>query len=643
MRRATRPLSLERLEDRCVPTTYGNPWPDASHLTLSFAPDGTAVGSYANQLNQFLNTQIGNGNWQQEILRAVQTWAVNANVNVSVTDDGGQPFGAPGVIQGDTRFGDLRVAAYPLSETAAALEQPFDAAGGTWSGDLSFNSNLIFDPRQTGSFDLFSIALHEAGHALGLGHSSNTSSPMYPAYRGVRAGLSAEDVSRIQSLYGVRAPDRYEGSQGNDSFERASQLLIVDGVNVLPSEADITTLTDQDYYKISVGATLGPARVLLHTSGVSSLVAKLTLYDANRRVIDSVLATNPTGGDLSLRLPGSLLGLLSSTYYIKVESATSGVFGVGSYQVEVRPDAKLSLGTLTNLVAAAKVVVDNATNDSLASATGLTQVIAQTDSRFDYVYRASVSSSSDVDYYLLRAPAPPAGTQNVMTVMVWGMQNNGLDPDATIRNALGTPLAATVLVRDNGTYVLQVPSVPANTLLFVTVEAATPGGSRATGTYFLGVDFSAVVSVQTVLVTNRTSAGATTPTNVSGLTLTANQDLLFHFVLSTETTAAPAGSAVELTAFDPSGRIVYTAQAQAGESQSVNLFLARGGYTLRFRSVSASGQTIGPLFFNLSVSLLSDPVKPYQYDPTREPSGSSGGSSGGSSTASGNAYSSSVW
>ena len=37
-------LRAEILEDRCTPTTFGNPWPDASHLTMSFVPDGTQVG-----------------------------------------------------------------------------------------------------------------------------------------------------------------------------------------------------------------------------------------------------------------------------------------------------------------------------------------------------------------------------------------------------------------------------------------------------------------------------------------------------------------------------------------------------------------------------------------------------------------------
>ena len=48
-------LRAEVLEDRCTPATFGNPWPDATHLTLSFVPDGTQVASHSSNLFQALN------------------------------------------------------------------------------------------------------------------------------------------------------------------------------------------------------------------------------------------------------------------------------------------------------------------------------------------------------------------------------------------------------------------------------------------------------------------------------------------------------------------------------------------------------------------------------------------------------------
>ena len=56
----TRKASLrdfEVLEDRSLPSTFGVPWADPTHLTLSFAPDGTATPLGPNSLSQTLARQ----------------------------------------------------------------------------------------------------------------------------------------------------------------------------------------------------------------------------------------------------------------------------------------------------------------------------------------------------------------------------------------------------------------------------------------------------------------------------------------------------------------------------------------------------------------------------------------------------------
>src|SRR5262249_48710657 len=102
---------LETLEERCLLSTSGIPWPDGSQLTLSFAPDGTSAATPPSALFHTLAAVAPTWNQEREIARAFQTWAVAANLNFGLVGDQGQPFGTAGRPQGDDRFGDIRIGA----------------------------------------------------------------------------------------------------------------------------------------------------------------------------------------------------------------------------------------------------------------------------------------------------------------------------------------------------------------------------------------------------------------------------------------------------------------------------------------------------------------------------------------------------
>ncbi|MCI0682903.1 MAG: matrixin family metalloprotease [Gemmataceae bacterium] len=616
-------LLLEALEERCTPTVWNNPWPDAAHLTMSFAPDGTAVGPQTSDLFATLNAQMPASQWQMEALRAWQTWAVNANVNIGIVPDSGLAFGTSGPAQGDSRFGDIRLAAYPMAEQALAIASPFEAALGTWSGDMKLNNTVNFGPD---GYDLFTVFLHEAGHTLGLNLGADPTSAMAASYSGPRSDISASDKAALQALYGVRAKDSYEGAANNNTFPTATRLNLLaleGGLTTGNAEADITTANDDDFYKFTVPLYLGGLTVRVQTQGLSLLTPRVTVYNSAKKVIKTVASTTPNGGNIEIRLPS--IGLFQ-TYYVKVEGARSDVFGIGGYNLTVD-----SLPGVTGLVQGAGgavggllslINVDLHTNDSFLTGTLLGGLLGQTttSSRFDHAYKASIHDSWDVDYYKITAPTAPAGLDSsVMTVMAWGLNVGGLDPRVTVFDADQQVVAAQVLVNDNGSYTIQVPNAGSEATYYVKVEAAAPQGERGTGNYFLGIDFSTKAVELDEFVDGQLTASAPDTT----FQLTTKQTQLHHFVLSATTANPAVEAAVRMTIYDCEGRVVATRVAKAGETVSFDVALPPGTFFVRFAAGTKDKSAALPaLSFKLKGLVASDPIGPPVTDPTCDPSSS---------------------
>jgi hypothetical protein len=143
---------------------------------------------------------------------AMDVWAAASDfTNLGQVADGGVNAGAAEAAGGG--LGDIRIAAWEIlaSTTLAHAFQPGDesifGAGGSIAGDLHMDVNRNWtddagDVTGNGAFDIFTVMLHELGHALGLGHSAVVGSVMEPIYAGSRRTLHADDIAGIQAIYG---------------------------------------------------------------------------------------------------------------------------------------------------------------------------------------------------------------------------------------------------------------------------------------------------------------------------------------------------------------------------------------------------------------------------------------------------------
>jgi hypothetical protein len=615
-------LTLEPLEPREVPAVFGTPWPNASSLTLSFAPDGTRIGGISqdalgnDQPSRLFAQMAGAGTpaqWQTEILRAFQTWAVNANINIGLVPDAGSPFGPQSTAPGAGSVGDIRVGAFSASPDVIAVNQPYNLVNPAWSGGLLYNTAKSFSiGSQTDTFNIYSATLDEAGNILGLADTTDPTSALYGHYVGLRSGLNAADVAAIQSLYGgPRTPDAF----GNDHTLASAYRLNpytspTDATKKMVSAtgADLTTLSDVDYYVFKTLADTTSLTVRLETVGKSLLAAKVSVYDDQNALVATATSAGPLATqDIVVTLTGVRSG---KDYRVKVEKATNDVFGIGRYDLKVGYNFDP-----TGAVAATAATAFNAdggTNETIGTASTLPAVGGSANKR--YVYNARIESASDVDFYRLNSPS---STPVPMTVIVDPAIAYGLYTKVTVYDASGAVVPAEVLANGaNGRLVLQVANPLPSKAYFLKVASVGRNGSGLTGDYTLKVDFTIpAVPLSTVASDILTAAQAT-----AYRTLTVPEAKLFHYTLKATTANPSVVSGVRLVIFDAGGLVVATMTADAGTTTSGEVFLNAGTYYLRFDAATKNGETLPNLTYTLRTLVLSDPIDPYAPpDPTAPP------------------------
>jgi hypothetical protein len=360
---ATARPSVEALESRLTPyAATGNLWPHPQLVTLSFVPDGTVMalgngGQITSNLSATFNAIPGvtsPATWQNIILKAAQSWAAQTNINFAVVGDDGSPAGSGSYQQGAGNFGDIRIGGYNFGSNSSWLASTFyppSVNNYSVAGDVAFNTGDGFNIGST--YDLFTVAMHEIGHALGLACSSASTSVMYGTYNGAFTALGSDDIAGIRSIYSAgaaRSPDAYDAGTGDNSFANAANIssainstsltAVLSNLDITSTVGSLDTVTgaDPDYYKFTAPAnSASTMTVSVQSAGLSLLSPLVTVYGSDQK---TVLGTANGRGQYGTTLTLSNIAVTpGSTYYVKVQGADNSVFSTGAYALT------LNLGT----------------------------------------------------------------------------------------------------------------------------------------------------------------------------------------------------------------------------------------------------------------------------------------------------------
>lgn len=604
------------------------PWFN-SRLTISFAPDGADLAGTPSSLFAEFDALAPRDQWQTTILSAFQAWLPFADVQIAAHSDDGSAFGAPGPKQGDPRFGDVRIGARSLAENLYATSVPYDAVvSGTWAGDVLFNADAAWSSLD----ELYGVALHEAGHVLGLDHSPDPASVMHEHGVPDQLALNLADQAALAALFGPRRPDVTEEAGWQETVAYSDEvrrhafgvdaLSLTGGVEgSAPSivHADLDGAGDVDWFRVErPDGYTGDLTVFVQSSALSLVRFQAAAFNRDGDLLASELGGYNAGDAATLHLSGS-----DEDYYIRIvaQSDARG-FDTGMYSatfalddllavswgdVVAAGDGRFASRDAEDLVAALAAGDAYLVDSEMEIENGVPQVQLTSDENQSpftrYALTSSLASIDDVDRFLVQTPTDGAGPYYLQVAVAAGL---GLEaPRVVLYADEGTATPSKVLLAGREDFVIETSALPADAKVVIEVRGR---GAASIGDYAL----TAVVTQQ--------------PTELEvfdeqSFTGEAQRALHVHRPQLLQFTLEASGGEVRADLLDSGGATLATWTAADSDAASpAALFLSPGDYRIRYHTLSAQG-AVQVRLLGLSAA---GPFSTLPIDPSNQPECPSG-------------------
>lgn len=259
-------------------TNTGRKWP-TNHLTYAFqefTPD-LSQGGIIQSIEQALAL------WNAVTPLCFRRVAINANPDIIIRfvagDHGdGNPFDGPSGILAHAFFPPVP----PNPPQPIQGDAHFDEAE-TWTATIPTPSN---------TFDLVTVAAHEFGHSLGLGHSAVAGALMAPFYGGPHRFLHSDDMAGITTIYGG-----YPIAEASWIHGTSIQIELPDQIESMRRFGFFTRIvgkansTNWFHFAIptpvienNVRRRIGPVILRFRTLSTNAIVRDIHIYDGEARV-----------------------------------------------------------------------------------------------------------------------------------------------------------------------------------------------------------------------------------------------------------------------------------------------------------------------------------------------------------------------